>query len=124
MCIIVTEPTKQGIKIALKARKAPGIDNIPPPEILKVDLEMYAEILHPLFTNIWGKKTVLEEWEKGLLVKIPKKEYSTQCNNWGGLTLLSVQSKVLNWIVLSRIKVLLKSNYGKNKLAFEAIDRV
>jgi hypothetical protein len=79
------EPTKEVIKIALKAlraRKAPGIDNISPQtEILKVDLETSAEILHPLFKNIWGKKIVPEEWKKGLLVKIPKKGDTTQSNN-------------------------------------------
>jgi hypothetical protein len=65
---------------------------------------MQQYILYPLFKNIWGKKIVPEEWKKGLLVKIPKKGDITQCNNWRGLTLLSISSKVLNRIVLSRIK--------------------
>jgi hypothetical protein len=71
--IIITEPTEEEIKIALKVLKSgkePGIDNIPP-EILKVDLETFVKILYPIFKNMRGKKIVPEEWKKWLLVKIP-----------------------------------------------------
>jgi hypothetical protein len=47
----------------LKAQKVLRTDHMPP-EILKVDLETPAEILHPLFKNIWGKKIVCEEWKR------------------------------------------------------------
>jgi hypothetical protein len=94
--INTAEPTKDEIALkALIAGKVPGIDNIPL-EILKVGLETSVKILYPLLKNMWGKKTVPEEWKKGLLVKIPKKGDITQCDNWRGLTLLSVPSKVLN----------------------------
>jgi hypothetical protein len=64
----------------------------------------YITLLYPLFKNKWGKKIVPEEWKKRLLVKITKKGGITQRNKWRGLTLLSVPSKVLNQIILSRIK--------------------
>jgi hypothetical protein len=96
--INTAEPTKEEIKIALKALRAgraPGIDNIPAqPEILKVDLETSAEVLPEN-----GRM------EKGLLVKIPKMgggHYSKQ-------QLLSLPSKVLNRILLSRINIVIET---------------
>jgi hypothetical protein len=57
--INTAEPTKEEIKIALKplkTGKAPGLDNIPL-EILKVDLEISAEILHH-FLRIYGERNL------------------------------------------------------------------
>jgi hypothetical protein len=58
--------------------------------------------------------------EKGLLVKIPKKGDITQCNNWRGLTLLSVRSKVLNRFVLSRIKSVIEKPLQKEHASFQS----
>ena len=44
------------------------------------------------------------DWGCGLLVKIPKKEDTANCDNWRGITLLSVPSKVFTRVLLSRIK--------------------
>ena len=38
----------------LKREKAAGVDNIPP-EVLKVDLDITAKMLHPLFEKIWNE---------------------------------------------------------------------
>ena len=101
--ITTKEPTKEEIKKALREQnigKAAGIDNIPP-EILKEDMEMTIEILQPLFAKIWKTKSIPEDWKRGLLVKIPKNGDITNCNNWRGITLLSVPSKVLSRIILN-----------------------
>jgi sorting nexin-29 len=44
------------------------------------------------------------DWKCGLLVKLPKKGDTINCDNWRGITLLSVPSKVLSRVLLSRMK--------------------
>jgi hypothetical protein len=49
-------------------------------------------MLHPLLEKIWQEETVPKEWKEGIIVKIPKMGGTTNCNNWRGITLLSVPS--------------------------------
>ena len=44
------------------------------------------------------------DWRCGLLVKLPKKGDTANCNNWRGITLLPVPSKVFIRVMLNRIK--------------------
>jgi hypothetical protein len=69
-----------------------------------------AEILYPLFGKIWEEEKLRQEWEKGLLVKIPKKSDLSNSDNWRGIILLSVPSKVFTRIILNRIKGQLETN--------------
>jgi hypothetical protein len=81
--INIEEPTKAEIRQALKEQKngkAPGIDSIPP-EVLKQDLDVTVEVLHPLLVKIWKTGVVPDDWKKGLLVKLPKKGDVTNCKN-------------------------------------------
>jgi hypothetical protein len=95
-------PTKTEIQLALtqlKNGKAAGLDIINP-EVLKVDPEITVEMLYPLLKKIWKEK-IPEEWE-GLIIKIPKKGDLSNCNNWRGITLLSILSKILTRVILNR----------------------
>ena len=78
----------------LRNRKAPGIDNIQA-EVHKVDIGTTASALHHVFTKIWNEKVIPVDWQKGVIVKLPKKGNLEVCNNWRGVTLLSVPGKVL-----------------------------
>jgi len=62
---------KSAIK-KLKNGKAAGCDNIPP-EAIKAGGEVLQEVFLDLYNRIWSEKQVPEEWEKGLLIKLPKK---------------------------------------------------
>ncbi|RUS86850.1 hypothetical protein EGW08_005387 [Elysia chlorotica] len=44
-----------------------------------------------------------EDWTEGIIVKIPKKGARSDCNNWRGITLLSIPSKILSKIIIQRI---------------------
>jgi len=44
------------------------------------------------------------DWKCGLLIKIPKKGDTANCDNWRGITLLSIPSKVFTRILLNRIR--------------------
>ena len=40
---------------------------------------------------------------KGVIIRIPKTGTHSDCNNWPGITLLSVPSKILAKIIMKRI---------------------
>ncbi|CAG4945247.1 unnamed protein product [Colias eurytheme] len=103
--INTSSPSKEEIKMAilsLKNNKAPGIDLLTA-EMLKADIELSARALTPLLERIWTTEELPDEWNKGLLITVPKKGDLSQCGNWRGITLLSTPSKVLTRILLNRI---------------------
>ncbi|XP_028649227.2 LOW QUALITY PROTEIN: uncharacterized protein LOC114645554 [Erpetoichthys calabaricus] len=100
------KPTREEIRKAItlmKNGKAAGPDDIPA-EALKADLEASVEMLYPLFEKIWEEEEIPTDWKEGYLVKLPKKGDLSNCNNYRGITLLSVPGKVFNWILLERMK--------------------
>ncbi|VDP78017.1 unnamed protein product, partial [Schistosoma curassoni] len=87
----------------IKSGKAAGPDNIPA-EILKADVTATARILHILFNKIWDEEQVPRDWKEGLLIKIPKKGDLRNCDNYRGITLLSIPGKVFNRVLLNWMK--------------------
>ena len=88
---------------ALKKNKAPGIDSLQA-ELLQADSELTTDILSDLMNVIWEEETLPRDWQQGLIVKLPKKGDLSNCDNWRGITLLSVPSKVFCKILLQRIE--------------------
>ena len=98
--------TRKEIRKAIKQQKngkTAGTGEFPA-EALKVDPEMLAEMLYRLFEKIWEEKEIPSELKEGLLIKIPKKGDLGQCLNYRGITLLSVPGKVLNRVIMERLK--------------------
>ena len=83
--------------------KASGPDKIPPVAI-KADVETSTEILHDLFGKIWEQDEIPTEWKEGYVVKLPKKGDMPYCKNYRGIMLISVPGKVLNKVILDRLK--------------------
>ncbi|VDO77516.1 unnamed protein product [Schistosoma margrebowiei] len=73
----------------IKNGKAAGPDNIPA-EALKSDIEATTNMLHLLFKKIWEEEQVSMDWKEGHLVKIPKIGDVSKCENYRGITLLSI----------------------------------
>ena len=86
----------------LKNNKAPGEDGICA-EMLKAEEEATPKVLQHILQDIWEKESVPESWRKGIIVKLPKKGDLGDCNNWRGITLLPLTSKVYSRIILQRI---------------------
>lgn len=86
----------------LKNGKSPGIDSITA-EVLKVDIETTTKVMHKLFQQIWNHEIIPNDWAKGIIIKLPKKGDLSDCNNWRGVTLLSVPSKIFLRVLLNRI---------------------
>jgi hypothetical protein len=95
------EEVKRAIK-TMKNGKAPGIDQIHA-EMLKADEHVTPSVLTSILCNIWESEKSPTFWKTGLIVKLPKKGELTNCNNWRGIMLLSVTSKVLSRVILNRI---------------------
>ena len=62
------------------------------------------EELTKLLNNCWQKESVPEDWQKGIIIKIPKKGNLNDCNNWRGITLLSVPGKIFCLVLLQRLR--------------------
>ena len=84
---------------SLKNNKAAGVDTLNA-ELIKADTNTASKIFHHLFTNIWVNENIPPDWSKGLIVKILEKGDLQNCDNWRGVTLLSVPSKVFCKILL------------------------
>ena len=100
------KPTKAEIKKAimtLRNGKAAGLDGIPA-EAIKADIETMTSVLHSLFSKIWEKEEVPAQWTEWIVIKLPKKGDLRDCNNYQGIMLLSVPGKVLNRIILERVR--------------------
>ncbi|KAK1806239.1 hypothetical protein P4O66_000117 [Electrophorus voltai] len=100
--LITMEETKVAIQ-TLKANKAPGLDEIAP-EMLKHGGDAIVNTLTVLLNKCWQDQSVPSDWRKGVIVKLPKKGNTADCNNWRGITLLSVPAKVFCSILLRRLQ--------------------
>ena len=88
----------------MKKGKAAGIDSITI-ELLRAGGDVAIEVLYELFTKIWDKEEIPEDWSKGLIVKLPKRGNLTDCDNWRGITLILVIMKIFGSAVINRIRV-------------------
>ena len=98
-------PSKDEIISAIKSLrngKSPGQDNLNA-ELFKVEPEIAAGFLVPLFKAVWERKQIPGDWSEGVIVKIPKKGNLRNCNNWRGITLLSIPSKIFSKIIVQRL---------------------
>ncbi|VDP87041.1 unnamed protein product [Schistosoma mattheei] len=104
--ISVNLPTIEEIIMAIekiKSGKVEGLDNTQE-EALKAVVEASAKILHFLFRKIWDEEQVPRDCEEGLLIKIPKKGDLSKCDNYSGITLLSIPGKAFIKVLLNRMK--------------------
>ena len=86
--------------------------------MFKAAPEIAAQQLQPLFTAVWEEKRVPDDWSKGTIIKIPKKGALNDCNNWRGITLLSIPSKILAKIILQRISSALDQKLRNEQAGF------
>ena len=94
----------------LKLSKAPGICGIYA-ELLKAgaNAEITVEIsalmlLHAVLCSAWNTGIIPTDWKRGLVVPLCKGKGDRQdCNNYRGVTLLSVPGKVFAPIILDSV---------------------
>jgi hypothetical protein len=71
---------------------------------MKVDLDILANMLHPLFENIWPEGEMPNAWRCGLLIKLPKKGDTQQTVTTGGVLHFYLYQAVFTRVPLNRIK--------------------
>ena len=66
------------------------------------------------------KRKCLGSEKKGIIVKLPKIGNLTDCNNWRGITLLSVPGKILCRVMLDRVKTAVDKILREEQAGFRA----
>lgn len=108
---------EQAIK-ELKRNKAPGIDNITA-ELIKAGGDTIVNALHVLLNKIYYSETVPEEWSRGIIIPIYKRKGDKMdCNNYRGITLLSIPGKVLSKVIQRRISAYVEEVLGEEQAGF------
>ena len=113
-------PKKEEIIAAintLKNHKAPGKDRLNA-ELFKADAMTTASILQPLFNTIWDRRKIPDDWNKGVIIKIPKKGALSDCNNWRGITLLSTPSNILAKVIMKCLSLAVEHRLREEQAGF------
>ncbi|VDP07499.1 unnamed protein product [Schistosoma mattheei] len=97
-----TEEIRMGIR-QIKSGKAVESDHIPA-AALKSGIEVTTNMFHLLVKKVWEEEQVWMDWKEGHLIKIPKQGDLSRCENYIGITLLSVPGKVFNRVLLNQMK--------------------
>ena len=91
---------------ALSNGKAPGEDGIPP-EIIKVGKSTLLQPLHELLRPCWREGGVLQDMRDSLIITLYKnKGDRSDCNNYQGISLLSIVGKIFARLVQPRLQIL------------------
>lgn len=87
-------------------------------EMLKAGSVSMVHWLHTLCNKIWNGGPVPDDWKNGTIICVPKKGNLTECDNWRGVTLLSVPGKVYCQIILNRIRDVVDSQLREELAGF------
>ena len=102
----------------LKNGKAPGLDHIITPEVLKYGGDWTASKLCNTCNEIFEKHAIPTQFNTNIIIPIPKKGDKTLMTNYRGISLMSVAAKTYNRILLNRIREPLDSILRKNQAGF------
>ena len=118
--INIQPPTKEEIRACIKQMskgKAPGLDNINA-EVLTCNAEELSDKLTPFFKKIWHEEQIPEDWKKTVIIKIPKKGDRSVCDNWRGISLLSIPSKIYCKIIYNRVRIVIDEQIRSEQTGF------
>ncbi|CAF3152656.1 unnamed protein product [Rotaria sp. Silwood2] len=93
----------------MKSRRAPGNDEVTA-DLLKAGGEPVLQCLHSIFNDVWENEKMVENWNMAILIRLYKNKGDKKlCDNYRGISLLNVISKVFSRIILNRIQHLIDS---------------
>ena len=72
-------------------------------DMFKAEGDIVVRTVIETFEGIWEEEEIPSDWKTGLIVKLPQKGDIGMCNNWRGITLLFVTSRVVSRVMLDRI---------------------
>ncbi len=113
-----TEPTEEHLGKAmdcLSTGKAPDEDVIPP-EIMKSGKDALLQDLHELLCLCWREGAVPKDMRNTKIVILYKnKGDRSDCNNYRGISLLSIVGKVFTRVLLAHLQVLAARFYPESR---------
>ena len=116
-------PTMEELSKAIDALpndKAPGSDNIPP-EAIKCGKPALLQPLYELLCLCWEEGAVPQYMRDATIVALYKnKGDRSDSNNYRGISLLSIVSKVYARILLNRLQILADRIYPESQCGFRA----
>ena len=92
----------------LKNGKSPGICGISA-EMLKAGRTVVVKWLHRIMSLAWENGQVPEDWRRAVIVPVHKKGSKVKCENYRGISLLSIPSKAYAKILDERIRSVTES---------------
>jgi len=117
------EPTPDELRKAidsLATRKAPGTDSIPP-DLIKHCKTALLQPLHEVLCKCWEEGAVPQDMRDAKIVTLYKnKGERSDCNNYRGISLLSIVGKVYARVLLIRLQKLAERIYPESQCGFRA----
>ncbi len=111
------DEVQQAIK-QMKNGKAPGNDNISA-DVLKAGGSPMVKWLHEIFVDIWHNEQIVDDWTTAILIRLYKNKGDKRiCDNYRGISLLVVASKVFSRIILNRVQDLLNKQLLEEQAGF------
>jgi sorting nexin-29 len=98
-------PSRLEVVIAiakLKKCKPPGSVQIPA-ELIQAGGEILLSEVHKLINSVWNKEEFPDQWKESIIVPIHERGDKIDCNNYRGISLLSITYKIVLNILLSRL---------------------
>jgi hypothetical protein len=104
----------------LRLGKAAGMDEIPA-ELLKAGSDSMFKQIHALISNCWTTMAVPQAFKDAKISTLYKnKGERGDCNNYRGISLLSVAGKLLARILLSRLLKIAEEVYPESQCGFRS----
>ena len=117
------EPTIKELEDALDhlpSGKSPGSDGIPP-EVIKSGKPALLKPLYELLCLCWKEKEVPQSMRDSKIITLFKsKGDRANCNNYRGISLLSIVGKVFARVILLRLQVLADRVYPESQCGFRS----
>jgi hypothetical protein len=117
------KPTETELKLALEkltTGKAPGKDGIPA-EVIKCGGSVLFTHLYDLLCQCWDEGAVPQDMRDANIITLYKnKGDRSDCNNYRGISLLSIVGKVFARVILNRLQTLADRVYPESQCGFRA----
>ena len=118
-----SDPTISDLKKAIDALncgKAPGQDSIPP-DLIKACRDTLTQPLMDLLLQCWKEGQVPQDMRDAKVITLYKnKGERSDCNNYRGISLLSIVGKVFARVVLARLQTLASTVYPEAQCGFRS----
>ena len=88
---------------SITTNKASGDDGIPA-ELFQILQDDAVKVLHSICQQIWKNQQWPQDWERSVLIPIPKKGNAKECSNYCTIVFISHASKVMLKILQSKLQ--------------------